>query len=189
MTQSIRNRLLPSLFVCGFLVVQQGFAEAHAWLPVGPDGGDARSFAADPSNPNHLFLGTTNSWIYETEDGGSSWRRLAQLSKNGDLILDNILVDESDPKTLFVGAWVVDHADGGLFISDDAGKTWTSLEAMKGQSIRALSQSASDSKILVAGTLRGVFRSEDGGVQWKQISIGGNRLRHLEAIALPNDRT
>ena len=40
-------------------------------------------------------------------------------------MLDNIVVDQADPKTLFVGAWVVDHPDGGLFISHDAGKTWT----------------------------------------------------------------
>jgi photosystem II stability/assembly factor-like uncharacterized protein len=189
MTQSIRNRLLSSLFVCGFLVVPQGFAEVHAWLPVGPDGGDARSFAADPSNPNHLFLGTTNSWIYETEDGGSSWRRWAKLSKSDDLILDNIVVDQSDPKTLFVGAWVVDHPDGGLFVSHDAGKTWTSVDAMKGQSIRALSQSTSDPKMFVAGTLTGVFRSEDGGVQWKQISpLGSMDLHEVESIAIdPKD--
>jgi photosystem II stability/assembly factor-like uncharacterized protein len=189
MTQFNRTRLLSSFLVFGCLAFQQGFAEPHAWLPVGPDGGDARSFALDPSNPNHLFMGTINSWIYETQDGGSSWRRLAKLSKSDDLILDNILVDESDPQTLLVGAWVVDHPDGGLFISHDAGKTWTSVDAMKGQSIRALSQSASNSKMLVAGTLRGVFQSDDGGVQWRQITPAGSaELHEVESIAIdPKD--
>jgi photosystem II stability/assembly factor-like uncharacterized protein len=189
MTQFNRTRLLSSLLVFGCLAVQQGFAEAHAWLPVGPDGGDARSFAPDPSNPNQLFLGTTNSWIYVSEDGGSSWRRLAKLSKSDDLILDNILVDESDPQTLFVGAWTLDHPDGGLFISHDAGKTWASMDAMNGQSVRALSQSASDSKMLVAGTLKGVFQSDDRGVHWKQISpLGSMELHEVESIAIdPKD--
>ena len=27
------------------------------WLPLGPDGGDARAFAADPSDHNHVYLG------------------------------------------------------------------------------------------------------------------------------------
>ena len=189
MTQFNRIRLVSSLLIFGCLAVQQGVAEAHAWLPVGPDGGDARSFAPDPSNPNHLFLGTTNSWIYVTEDGGSSWRRLAKLSKSDDLILDNILVDESDPQTLLVGAWTLDRPDGGLFISHDAGKTWASMDAMKGQSIRALSQSAADSKMLVAGTLKGVFESEDGGVQWKQITpVGSMELHEVESVAIdPKD--
>ncbi|HZD44876.1 MAG TPA: hypothetical protein VE109_02245, partial [Acidobacteriaceae bacterium] len=78
-----------------------------AWVPVGPDGGDARSFAADPSDSHHLYLGTTNSWLYESRDNGASWHRLTKLSPKDDLILDNIVVDESDAKTIYVAAWVV----------------------------------------------------------------------------------
>ncbi len=115
---------------------------ATAWVPVGPDGGDARSFAADPSDSHHVYLGTTNSWLYESRDDGGSWHRLAKLSPKDDLILDNITVDEADPKTIYVAAWVVDHPDGGLFISHDSGKTWAKSPAMDGQSIRALAQAA-----------------------------------------------
>src|ERR1700751_3237134 len=89
---------------------------ATAWVPVGPNGGDARSFAADPSDSRHLYLGTTNSWLYESRDNGASWQRLTKLSPKDDLILDNIVVDESDPKNIYVAAWVVDHPDGGFFI-------------------------------------------------------------------------
>ncbi len=162
---------------------------ANAWIPIGPDGGDARSFAPDPSNSRHLFLGTTNSWLYQSNDAGNTWQRLAKLSKQDDLILDNIVVDSADPKTLYVAAWVVDHPDGGLFISHDAGQNWTKVEAMSGQSIRALSQAPSNPKILVAGTLKGVFRSEDGGEQWKQISpASSNELHEVESIAIdPKD--
>ena len=56
---------------------------ATAWVPVGPDGGDARSFAADPTDSRHLYLGTTNSWLYESHDGGTSWKRLTKLSSKG----------------------------------------------------------------------------------------------------------
>ena len=162
---------------------------ASSWVPVGPDGGDGRSLAADPSNDRHLYLGTTNSWIYQSEDGGANWSRLAKLTKSEDLILDNIVVDQADPKTLLVGAWVLDHPDGGLFVSHDSGKTWTMVEAMKGQSIRALTQAPSDPKIWIAGTLKGVFRSEDEGAQWTQISPqGSTELHEVESIAIdPKD--
>src|SRR5665213_3224063 len=125
-------RTLSSIFL--LLVLSPGqasLAQSASWTPVGPDGGDGRSFAPDPTNAKHIYLGTTNSWIYQSEDGGASWQRLAKLAKTDDLLLDNIVVDESDNKTLLVGAWVVDHPDGGLFISHDAGKTWTTVEAMK----------------------------------------------------------
>jgi photosystem II stability/assembly factor-like uncharacterized protein len=160
-----------------------------AWVPVGPDGGDARSFAADPSDSRHIYLGTTNSWLYESRDGGSSWHRLAKLSPKDDLILDNITVDEENPKTIYVAAWVVDHPDGGLFISHDSGKTWAKSPAMDGQSIRALAQAPSDPKMLVVGTLKGVFRSEDGGQHWDQISPANSaELHEVESIAIdPKD--
>ena len=189
MTSLIWRTLPPALLLLASFPSQPTLAQQASWVPVGPDGGDARSFAADPSNDKHLYLGTTNSWIYQTEDGGASWQRLAKLAKTDDLMLDNIVVDESDPKTLLVGAWVIDHPEGGLFISHDAGKTWTTVEAMKGQSIRALTQAPSDAKVWIAGTLRGVFRSEDGGVQWTQITpVGSMDLHEVESIAIdPRD--
>lgn len=160
-----------------------------AWIPVGPDGGDARSFAADPQDSKHLFVGTTNSWLYESHDDGVSWHRLTKLSPKDDLMVDNIVVDESDPKTIYVATWVVDHPDGALFISHDEGKTWVKVPAMDGQSIRALAQAGSNPKMLVAGTLKGIFRSEDGGMHWDQISPAGSaELHEVESIAIdPKD--
>jgi photosystem II stability/assembly factor-like uncharacterized protein len=184
------GRTLSSAFLLLLLSPSQpALTQTSSWIPVGPDGGDGRSFAADPTNDRHIYLGTTNSWIYQSEDGGATWQRLAKLAKTDDLLLDNIVVDESDPKTLLVGAWVVDHPDGGLFISHDSGKTWTGVEAMKGQSIRALTQAPSDHNTLVAGTLKGVYRSEDGGQQWTQISPAGSMdLHEVESIAIdPKD--
>ncbi len=188
---SLLSRTLLSSAVCLAVSFPAPLASAQVvpWAPVGPDGGDARSFAVDLSSGNHLYLGTTASWIYQSLDGGASWKPLARLSTNDNLILDNVDVDESDPRTLLVGAHVLDHQDGGLFVSHDAGKTWNAVEAMKGQSIRALTQAPSDSKTWVAGTLRGVYRSQDGGVQWTQISPSGSMdLHEVESIAIdPED--
>lgn len=189
MAQSIQRTLLYCVLFLAASSAQSLLAASAAWIPVGPDGGDARSFAADASNPKHLYLGTTNSWIYQSQDGGSTWKRLAKLAKTDDLIVDNIVVDLADPKTLFVATWVVDHPDGGLFISHDQGATWTAVPDMKGQSIRALAQAPSNAKVLVAGTLKGVYRSEDKGLHWKPISpVGSMELYQVESIAVdPND--
>jgi photosystem II stability/assembly factor-like uncharacterized protein len=193
------NRCLASLFLLSAVSLPlsalppQAATNANpvatAWVPVGPDGGDARSFAADPSDSRHIYLGTTNSWIYESRDSGVSWHRLAKLSPKDDLILDNTVVDESDPKTIYTAAWVVDHPDGGLFISHDSGKTWAKNPAMDGQSIRALAQAASNPRMLVVGTLKGVFRSEDSGQHWDQISPANSaELHEVESIAIdPKD--
>jgi photosystem II stability/assembly factor-like uncharacterized protein len=56
---------------------------------------------------------------------------------------------------------------------------------MQGQSIRALTASPSDPKIVVAGTLKGVYRSTDGGEHWQLISPAGSmELHEVESIAI-----
>jgi hypothetical protein len=140
------------------------------WLPFGPYGGDARAFAADPRDHAHLYLGTVNGWIYESRNGGEEWKRLARVGKRDDLVLDSIVVDPARPNRILVGAWVLGSPDGGLFISNDGGVTWASEKALEGQSILALTAAPSDPNILVAGTLKGIYQSTDGGSQWKLIS-------------------
>lgn len=155
------------------------------WTSVGPEGGDARSFAYEPGNPSHIYMGTTTSWIYQSTDGGATWKRLARLGKVDDLVVDNIVVDASDPKTIYAGVWQLDHTDGGIYISHDGGTTWMSTPDMDGKSIRALSQAASDRKILIAGAISGVYRSSDSGAHWTQISPeGSGEIHKVESIAI-----
>jgi photosystem II stability/assembly factor-like uncharacterized protein len=156
------------------------------WFPFGPDGGDARAFAADPQDHTHIYLGTINGSIYESHDGGKKWTRLARLDKRDDLVIKKILVDSADPKHLLVGAYALgDHPDGGLFVSHDSGATWKSQPDMRGQSIRSLTESRSDPTIMVAGSLEGVFRSMDSGAHWEQISpVGDKDIREIESLAI-----
>jgi photosystem II stability/assembly factor-like uncharacterized protein len=166
-----------------------GLGRAVTWLPFGPNGGDARSIAADPHDPAHLYLGAANGWVYESRDGGKVWKRLARVGKRDDLVLDNIVVDASNSRHLVVGAWVLGSDDGGLFRSEDGGLSWASDADMRGQSIRALAQAPSDPKIMVAGTLQGVYRTMDGGTHWALISpIGSREIHEVESIAIdPQD--
>jgi len=56
---------------------------------------------------------------------------------------------------------------------------------MHGQSIRALTAAPSNPNIVVAGTLKGVYRSTDGGEHWKLISPeGSHELHEVESIAI-----
>jgi photosystem II stability/assembly factor-like uncharacterized protein len=158
---------------------------AANWLPFGPDGGDARSFAVDPRDHAHLYLGTLTGWMYESHNGGVTWKRLASVGKRDDLALDSIVVDIANPKHILVGAWVLGSAEGGLYVSNDGGVSWEIDPEMRGQSIRALAAAPSDPKILVAGTLKGVYRSADAGEHWRLISPEGSQeLHEVESIAI-----
>src|SRR5579863_5681783 len=155
------------------------------WNTVGPDGGDARSIASVPGNPSHLFLGTTQGWIYESIDGAGTWHRLARLPGDENLIIDHIVIDGSGPAVLFAAAWTPGHIGGGLWVSHDVGRTWSEVPGLKGQSIRAFAEAQSAPGTLFAGTLEGVFRSKDSGMSWEQISPKDSKEIHeIESLAV-----
>lgn len=178
-----------SCLVIPLFALGSALAVQPSWTPVGPDGGDARALTAVPGEPSHLYLGTTTSLIYESTDEGASWHRLARLDSSSDLVIDHILADAGDPALLYAAAWKFDHADGGLWISHDAGKSWQEAEGLHGQSIRTFTAAPSNPKILFAGTLQGVFRSPDGGATWKIISPpGSTEIHEVESLAIdPRD--
>ena len=184
-----QRALLSATLLMPFVLALPALRAQSSWIAVGPDGGDARSIGAVPGDPSHLYLGTTNSWIYESTDEGASWHRLAKLDKADDLVIDHIFVDPANPSLIYAPAWKFGRPDGGLWISHDGGKTWKPNPGMQGQSIRAFAQAPSDPRILFAGTLQGVFRSKDAGGSWQQISPTGSREIHeVESLAVdPKD--
>jgi photosystem II stability/assembly factor-like uncharacterized protein len=175
---------LITAVILGLVSLNATGANTQQWHTVGPYGGDARSFAYSPADPSHILLGTTNSWVYETDDA-QHWTRLSKIAADDSLVVDNIIFDKSNPKRVLVGAWRLDRPDGGIYISEDEGHHWNLVGDMKGQSVRALAQAPSDPKIFVAGTLAGIYRSEDGGSTWKLISpMGSTELHEVESIAI-----
>jgi len=180
------KRIFPSItaVILGLISLSAAATTVQQWHTVGPYGGDARSFAYSPADPSHILLGTTNGWVYETDDA-QHWTRLSKISADDSLVVDNIVFDKSNPKRVMVGAWRLDKPDGGIFISEDEGHHWNPVADMKGQSVRALAQAPSNSKIFIAGTLAGIYRSEDGGSTWKLISpMGSTELHEVESIAI-----
>ncbi len=177
-------RAFPLLLLSAFLLTLP--LRAASWFPLGPFGGDARAFAADPLDSKHLYLGTATGWVYESHDGGSTWGRLSQISSRNDLVIDHILADKRNPRRLIVGAWRVTGVDGGIFISQDGGKTWFSQIEMNGQSVRSLARSSSNPNEVVAGTLAGVFRSLDNGIHWKPIvpEVNNGEIHNVQSIAI-----
>ena len=164
-------------------------ALAGQWVPLGPDGGDARSLASDPHDPDHIFLGTSTGTIFQSDDGGKSWMRFTHLGNRDEYVIDHIVVDARDSSHIYVAAWsLASHWSGDLFQTHDAGKRWEKIPAMHGKSIRAIAVGESDPKVIVLGALDGVFRSTDGGQHWQKLSRGHAEIKNVESIAIdPRD--
>jgi len=175
------------LIICLFLAAM--IAQAQAWKPLGPPGGDVRALAADPSRPARIFLGTADGHIFGSEDSGAHWTLLGRASSRLDAVITAIVVDPRDGNVLFASSWTRDAArSGGVFRSADGGRTWTGA-GLAGQAVRALAMAHSDPNILVAGTLDGVYRSLDASKSWERISPEHHEeLRNFDSLAIdPRD--
>ncbi|HUK86913.1 MAG TPA: hypothetical protein VLT85_04555 [Terriglobales bacterium] len=182
----VRRRIVVRhLLLALALWVPAALYAATPWVPLGPDGGDVRSLAYDPRNPDRIYLGTSAGQMFLSTDGGVSWSRFTHLGERFDYVLDHILINPADPNTLYVSAWSVENAGGDVFRSRDGGKTWEALPGMHGKSVRALALAASDPRTLVAGALDGVFRSRDAGDTWERISPEHHaEIKNIESVAI-----
>ena len=179
-------RLVVAFFFVGWLV---GMASAADTRVVGPEGGDVRRLAAVPDNPNRIFLGTSSGRLYVSDDRGKTWSQFAHLGEGFDYVLDNIEIDPTNTKVMYVAGWSIEGKNGELFRSRDGGKSWTSLPGVKGKSIRALALAPSNPKVLVIGALDGVYRSDNAGDSWSRISPENHAdIKNIESVAIdPKD--
>ncbi|MBI4460637.1 MAG: transcriptional regulator [Acidobacteria bacterium] len=180
---ALRGASLLLLYVPFFCSSPAGAQDG--WIPLGPFGGDVRSLASDPQDPDRMFLGTRTGQVYLSTDAGKHWSRIAGLQAPSDWVVDDLLIDPVDSRTVYAGMWSLQGNDGGIFKSTDGGISWQLLEGLTGQFVRAIALAPSNPKTLVAGTREGVFRSEDAGLHWRRISPAGHpEIRNLESVAV-----
>jgi photosystem II stability/assembly factor-like uncharacterized protein len=159
------------------------------------------ALAVAPSDPNIVYAGTGESdirsdlasgeGVYRSDDAGKTWKNIGLEDTHQ---ISRILVDPSDPRTVYVGA--LGHAYGpndqrGVYKSTDGGEHWTRvLDKGPDVGIADIAMAAGQPQILFAATwnahrppwstyapLEGagnaLYRSTDGGANWTQISGHG----------------
>jgi photosystem II stability/assembly factor-like uncharacterized protein len=153
------------------------------WEATGPLGGDVRSLVVDPQDPERLYFGTIDGQIYTSGDGGQTWTRLEGFNRPG-LLIDNLIIDPRDSKTIFAAAHRHKEA-GGFFKTTDGGKNWRESEQLKGADIHSLTQSSKNPDLMLAGTSKGVWRSSDAGETWEQLNTSATPgLIDVESLAV-----
>jgi len=174
-----------NLFLCLAVLFSVG-SHASDWRLIGPEGGDVRSLAYDPGDPNHILLGTSAGQLFVSQDGGNSWTLFAHLGAGDDYVLDHIIFDPTHTATIYVAGWsLYNKEEGDVLRSDDGGHTWRALPAVHGKSVRALAMAPSDHNTLMIGALDGVFRSRDGGATWTRISPENHaEIKNIESVAI-----
>ncbi|MGH9519869.1 MAG: WD40/YVTN/BNR-like repeat-containing protein, partial [Terriglobales bacterium] len=157
-------------------------ATAQAALPT-PPGGSVRALAADPFHSGRVLLGTNTGGVFVSADAGSQWSFLSQVAPHDDWVVASLVPDPTHAGRWYAGLWSWTAPDGGVFVTDNGGQTWRAL--LQGHAVRALAQATSAPATLVAATLDGVYRSQDGGQDWERISPAHDReLTNIESVAI-----
>jgi photosystem II stability/assembly factor-like uncharacterized protein len=149
--------------------------------------------------PGKLWSDSADRGLYKTTDGGKTWA-LVLKGANLSTGCSGLAMDPSDPKHLIAALWDfrrtgwnfrsggpnADAPSGGdLMVSHDGGATWSSLKSEasglpKGPWGRqAAAFAPSNPKIVYAfveGVRSALFRSEDGGVTWKERDRSSNMV-------------
>ena len=117
------------------------------------------------------------------------WLSLAAGTPGSEILdLTDDLVVAPDG-TVYVGYWALRGGGGGVARSDDGGRTFIVLPGIAGQAVKALALAPSDPETVIAGTLAGVFRSQNGGRSWRRISAQDHpELRNVPFPEEPLER-
>ncbi len=206
--------ILLSCFLVGHLSAQvpaSGTADDYnsifktvKWRSIGPfRGGRSVAGTGVVGDPKTYYMGTTGGGLWKTGDMGITWKNISDgYFKTGSV--GAIAVAESDPNVVYVGMGehavrgVMTHHGDGVYKSTDAGKTWKRIGLESSQHIsRIVVDPKNPNLVLVAaqGALyshspqRGVYKSSDGGVTWKNVLFVDNKTGAAElSMDLNNPR-
>ena len=129
-------------------------SSAQTWRQVGPPGGTVISLAADPSDITKLYLGTADGHVFTSGDEGVHWQLLSRIGSGQDDVITHVVVDRSNTKRLYASTWSLYSGGGGVYRSDDSGRTWN-IVGLAHETVRALAQSPDNPKRWLAGSTSG----------------------------------
>ena len=153
------------------------------WRCIGPPrGGRVIAVAGDPIDDQVFYFGACAGGVWKTYDGGIYWENISDGFFTSASI-GALAVSESNPNTIYVGTGEscmrgnLAHGDG-VYKSTDFGKTWTNIGLKETKHIARIRIHPNNPDIVYVAAFghafgsnkeRGVYKSIDGGVEWKQV--------------------
>jgi photosystem II stability/assembly factor-like uncharacterized protein len=170
--------------------VYDGIPGTHQWY----DGTQhpwefKRVWHLEPSlhDPDHVYAGVEDAALFESKDGGKSWKELSGLRKHdtgpkwqpgaGGMCLHTILLDPQDPQRIYVAI-----SAAGAFRTDDGGTTWKPINhglhseyipdssAEVGHCVHRIAMHRSRPNTLFMQKHWDIMRSDDSGDSWREVS-------------------
>jgi photosystem II stability/assembly factor-like uncharacterized protein len=169
----------PRIFYCGGNYVFRSYKQGDDLRPISPEiartsRGTATAIAESPRNPDVLYAGTDDGYLWVTRDGGAKWTNV--FDKVG--LPGPRWVAAIEPSR-YVDGRVYVAFDGHrsnddepyVYVSEDFGQTWKPLRAnLPTGPTRVVREDIENQNLLYLGTEFAAWASIDRGNHWTKIN-------------------
>ncbi|WP_339653094.1 glycosyl hydrolase [uncultured Maribacter sp.] len=167
---------------------------------IGPyRGGRSAAVTGVPGEPNLFYFGAAGGGVWKTLDGGRTWDNISDGYFGGSI--GAVEVAKSDPNVIYVGGGEKTlrgnvSSGYGVWKTEDGGKTWTTAGLEKSRHVPRLRVHPTDYNIVYAAVLgdiykptkdRGIYKSTDGGKNWKQVLFVNEQAGAVDLTIDPNN--
>ncbi|HWZ62777.1 MAG TPA: hypothetical protein VNX02_07145 [Steroidobacteraceae bacterium] len=133
------------------------------------------AIAESPRRRDMIWVGTDDGLVQLTQDGGAHWSNVTPPAMPAWGTVSMIEASRYDADTAYVAVdrHKLDDVKPYVFVTHDAGKSWTRLDATipEGSFVHAVREDTVKKELLYAGTETGVLVSFDSGQHWQSLQV------------------
>ena len=182
------------------LIEENSLVKNLKFRNVGPTimSGRAVDVEVNPENPNEFYVAYASGGLWQTKNNGQSFTPL--FDKEDVITIGDIAVDWKS-RAIWVGTGEANssrssYAGNGIYLSTDSGKTWNYKGLPESHHIGKIILHPTDPTTLWVAALghlfssnkeRGVYKSTDGGQNWKQVLYIDDTTGAIDVVIDPSN--
>ncbi|TAN24222.1 MAG: glycosyl hydrolase [Acidobacteria bacterium] len=171
------------------------------WVNLGPGrAGRSIASAGSAARPLEYYAGATGGGLWKTTDGGLTWKPVTDGQLHSSSV-GAVAVAPSNPDVVYIGMGEsalrgnIMQGDG-VYKTSDGGKTWQHVGLADSQIISSIRIDPANPDIVYVAALghpsapnaeRGVFKSTDGGKNWKKILYRNDQTGAIDLALDPRN--
>ncbi len=131
-------------------------------------GTQVNSLAFDSAKPNTVYLALEHEGVGKSGDGGETINPI----NNG--FVDRVITSVTVSGNKLLSVEPQDGETSGLFVSSDRGDSWSQIRNPKGVPdvhLSLIAGIASEDRTLLAASTHQIYKSIDGGLNWKPMPV------------------